>query len=475
MNENNTKINPVCQQMLNCRLTGNITPISWFRNILTGSGKPDVVAIILLSDIVYWYTPVMTRDEHTGDVIGIQQKFQADKLQKTYQEYADIFGFSKNQIKNAIDNLCSQGLITREFRHIKTGTGLAITNVMYIEPIFDNIVKISNKIRSPQKGGGYPPKKLRDIPSKSMGISPQKNGGPPPKKLGDLPLKNGGTYTKTTTKNSTENTAATTAASEAAVVSFENRFPDPVRSLIPEIYQDHKDVLASIETYLQSHGQSYVVAELDYAITHSTKNGGFPAFLNRSLANGWGTENLKVQQAAQNEQLMRKRRQKEKELEAIRAEQQRLADIEKRDRQIDRKFQDTLERLSPSELSRIEAEAWAEAERKTPKIRGQQGQMSAAAKEKLSTLPDHERESLYEAAKTAVNASIGGLLGENHPGFHRAVDNQVLKQIQKRYPLHTPLADLRQKRVKAGATRILKTNVIRRYGLMDSDGARGAR
>ena len=159
MSESPTPINPVCQQMLNCRLTGNITPISWFRNILTGSGKPDVVAIILLSDIVYWYTPMMTRDEHTGDVIGIQQKFQADKLQKTYQEYADIFGFSKNQIKNAIDNLCNQDLITREFRHIKTGTGLAITNVMYIEPIFDNIVKISNKIRSPQKDRGYPSKK----------------------------------------------------------------------------------------------------------------------------------------------------------------------------------------------------------------------------------------------------------------------------------------------------------------------------
>ena len=183
MSENPAQINPVCQQMLNCRLTGNITPISWFRNILTQSGKPDVVAIILLSDIVYWYTPVMTRDEHTGDVIGIQQKFQADKLQKTYQEYAEIFGFSKKAIKNAIDNLCDQELITREFRHIKTGSGLAITNVMYIEPIFENIVKISNKIRSPQKRGDIPPKKVgdiptkkgRDIPTKKWGIIPPKS------------------------------------------------------------------------------------------------------------------------------------------------------------------------------------------------------------------------------------------------------------------------------------------------------------
>ena len=192
MNEHNHQINPVCQQMLNCRLTGNITPISWYRNILTESGKPDVVAIILLSDILYWYTPIMTRDEHTGDVIGIQQKFQADKLQKTYQEYADIFGFSKNQIKNAIDNLVSQNLITREFRHIKTGSGLAITNVMYIEPNIDKIVEIFNKSRSPKKIGGCPPKKLGDIPSKSMGVSPQKVWGYPPKKQGDLPPKSWG-------------------------------------------------------------------------------------------------------------------------------------------------------------------------------------------------------------------------------------------------------------------------------------------
>ena len=471
MSENLTKINPVCQQMLNCRLTGNITPISWFRNILTDSGKPDVVAIILLSDITYWYTPVMTRDEHTGDVIGIQQKFQADKLQKTYQEYADIFGFSKNQIKNAIDNLCDQNLITREFRHIKTGTGLAITNVMYIEPIFENIVKISNKIRSPQKVRGYPPKKLRDIPSKTVGISPQKDMGPPCKKFGDLPPKSGGTYTQITTKNSTENTTTTTTAREVAVVAFEKRFPEPIRSRIPEIYHDHKDVLANIEAYLQSHGEAYVTTELDYAAAHSTKDGGFPAFFRRSLSNGWGTENLKIQQAVQNEQLIRERREKEKEHEARRTEQQRLADIEKRDRRIDQKIQETIESLTPSELGRIESEAWAEAERKTPKLRGQQGQIWAAAKEKLSVLPDCERDSLFEVAKASVRASIGGLLGENHPGFLRAVDNQVLKEIQARYPLKAPFACLRQERVKTEAQRILKTIIIQSHGLLKIDGA----
>jgi hypothetical protein len=45
----------------------------------------------------------------------------------------------------------------------------------------------------------------------------------------------------------------------------------------------------------------------------SAKNGGFPAFLNRSLESGWETKNVKVQQAVQNEQLLRERQQKKRE------------------------------------------------------------------------------------------------------------------------------------------------------------------
>ena len=41
---------------------------------------------------------------------------------------------------------------------------------------------------------------------------------------------------------------------------------------------DAASVLANIEAYLQSHGQTYVESELAYAVTHSTKNGGFPTY-----------------------------------------------------------------------------------------------------------------------------------------------------------------------------------------------------
>jgi len=468
MSENSAQINPVCQQMLNCRLTGNITPISWFRNILTNSDKPDVVAIILLSDIIYWYTPVMTRDEHTGDVIGIQQKFQADKLQKTYQEYAEIFGFSKKSIKNAIDNLCDQKLITREFRHIKTGTGLPINNVMYIEPIFENIVKISNKIRSPQKREGYPTQKRGDTPPKSGGIPLPKKEGHPPKKLGGTPTKNRGTYTETTTEISTQNTTTTTAPTEA-VVSFGKNFPKAICALIPKPYRDHPDVQTRLAEYLKSHGDAYVITELDYSVSHSTKPGGFPAFLKRSLESSWGTESHKAQQVAEDEKCEQERRQREKKRKAHKAEQQRIAAIEEHHRRIDEKIQETIESLSPAELARIKAEALAEAESKTPKLRGQQGQMQAAAKEKLADLSEQERDELYEIANAVVKASIGGLIGQNHPGYQRVVDNQILREIQERYPLKTPLVSLWQKKVKTEAKRILNSIIAKRYGITKLD------
>ncbi len=58
------------------------------------------------------------------------------------------------------------------------------------------------------------------------------------------------------------------------------------------------------------------------------------------------------------------------------------------------------------ELSRIQTEAWQQAEKKTPSLRGQTSQVLAAAKEKLSTLSEPERKSLFEVAKEAVRASI---------------------------------------------------------------------
>jgi|GEM_PF-4877675 len=175
-------MNRVTEQIIKLQspFTGNITPISWYKNIRK-DGKRHLVdgtAIAILSDIMYWYRPTEVRDESTGRLKGYKQKFAADKLQKSYQSYAELLGVPKSEVKRAIDNLVRLNLITREFRNIKTKEGLSINNVMFLEPILENIIKVSHRSN---KGYGT-------------------------EVLGDTPYKLSGTNTKITSENTTENT-----------------------------------------------------------------------------------------------------------------------------------------------------------------------------------------------------------------------------------------------------------------------------
>ncbi|RLC34861.1 MAG: DNA replication protein DnaD [Candidatus Nealsonbacteria bacterium] len=136
-------MNKQCKKLIGVRPEGNITPVSWYKHIKTEKGSVDHVAITLLADIFYWYRPTEQRNEQTGEITGYKQKFKADKLQKSYEAYAGLFGFSKRQIKRAFDNLVRLKLITREFRNIKTDEGLAINNVMYVEINAENIFELT--------------------------------------------------------------------------------------------------------------------------------------------------------------------------------------------------------------------------------------------------------------------------------------------------------------------------------------------
>ena len=60
---------------------GNVVDHEWFNYITFSNGKPHIVAIMVLSEIVYWYRPTVVRDEIDGKVT-YKKKFKADKLQK---------------------------------------------------------------------------------------------------------------------------------------------------------------------------------------------------------------------------------------------------------------------------------------------------------------------------------------------------------------------------------------------------------
>jgi len=141
------KINPICMEMGKINFAGNVNVIhdNWYQHVKTDSGKTDAVALLILSDIVYWYTPTEIRSESTGKTIGYRQKFKADKLQRSYKDFENQFGFSHIQIKRATDRLVAQNLITKEFRTVEYGT-LRMNNVLFMEPVSATIEYITNNI-----------------------------------------------------------------------------------------------------------------------------------------------------------------------------------------------------------------------------------------------------------------------------------------------------------------------------------------
>ena len=235
--------------MARIRITGNITPPRWYKEITRENGKPYLLAVTLLSDIVYWYRPVEVRDEASGFVIGLRKKFKGDLLQKTYEQYADLYGESKRTVKAALDCLEKLGLIKKHFLTITVNNYNKVSNVMFIEifpekiekisieevdhkasvTVSDNAENLSESQEKPIKNGNKSdseggPTKFCTTPYEIMYDPLQYNVTPPTEneiqvlQKNEGPLtENAGTYTKnrveTITDTTTENTTQTTTIS----------------------------------------------------------------------------------------------------------------------------------------------------------------------------------------------------------------------------------------------------------------------
>ncbi len=143
MSNRNATMTATVEEISEINFSGNIIPQSWFNFIKFPSGKPDLLGVMILSEIVYWYRPTEIRDEATGQVIGYKKKFKADKLQRNYQSFADQFGVSKRQVQDATRRLKEAGLITIELRIITLDTGMVLSNVAYFEPVVSKIKQIT--------------------------------------------------------------------------------------------------------------------------------------------------------------------------------------------------------------------------------------------------------------------------------------------------------------------------------------------
>jgi DnaD/phage-associated family protein len=151
-------------KMATLHITGNIIDLKWFKHLRLESGKPDSIALLLLGDIVYWYRPIEVRDEETGLVTGYRKKFAADKLQRSYGAFADAYGYTKDQVKDALARLEVAKIIDLDFRH-PTINGQKLGNVLYIGLNVDRLAEISSPL-PPLNGIGYGDKSADPLPFK---------------------------------------------------------------------------------------------------------------------------------------------------------------------------------------------------------------------------------------------------------------------------------------------------------------------
>ena len=244
---------------------GNIIPDNWYKTVIKENGKAYLLAICILSEIVYWYRPTYDKDEFTGDAI-YTKKFRGDILQKSYSELADLLGESKRAVKAAMDRLEELGIILREFRDLEFSTGGVATNVMYVhlnvqrlrEVTYFNLDGTPVKKKkgrcetsgqnvqksNPQQGENlekkpaspvntHVTKNCRIIPQKNVGyptencdIILQENEGYPtencdisPQKVRGYPTKKCETNTKTTTETTAEITTEITSENAIPIKS----------------------------------------------------------------------------------------------------------------------------------------------------------------------------------------------------------------------------------------------------------------
>ncbi|MGG3116446.1 DnaD domain-containing protein [Bacillus paranthracis] len=199
-------MNNVVLQIGQMNFRGNVIDHGWFKTLTLDNGKPNMVAISILGEVVYWYKPTEVRDENSNNV-RYKQKFKADTLQKSYQQFADSFGFTKRQVKDACDYLKDRRLVRIEFRTVFVN-GTRCNNVMFIEPIPEEIQKISILYWE----NGTPPTLERKRVL-------QPNVPPSYDKTEESPTFKRKTNTEITTKNTTEN------VSSSSIFSFyENNF-----------------------------------------------------------------------------------------------------------------------------------------------------------------------------------------------------------------------------------------------------------
>ena len=167
---------------------GNIIPHPWYQRIRLESGKPDLPAIIILAEIIYWYRPYQTLTK--GGKPLLRKHFDGDMFQCTAAYFSSKFGLTKDQTRKALKRLEEGGYIRREYRDI-VQQGILRNCIMFVEPVPLAILAITHTAVASEAASIMP--------------NPPSPVGDPPSPVGDL-IKG----IEITTEISTETTTTTT-------------------------------------------------------------------------------------------------------------------------------------------------------------------------------------------------------------------------------------------------------------------------
>lgn len=234
-------------------ITGNIIPQIWYKTITHPSGKPYLEAIVILSDIVYWYRPTEVRDERTGEVIAYRKRFKADLLQRSYADLAQQFGISKREATNAVVALEKIGVVRRHLRTIDVNE-TKMANVLFLELVPKALLALTCGEVTP-------------ITFKSDTSHVQK-GDLSRSEVTPLTFKS-----ETNTENTTENTTETSTRDRATVTAPAKAAPEKkgtygcygnvklsdtdLSKLKAEFPADWQERIDRLSTYMDSSGKSY--------------------------------------------------------------------------------------------------------------------------------------------------------------------------------------------------------------------------
>ena len=198
-------ITPTVSAIGKLNITGNVIPVAWLSNIVMPSGRADLKAIIILSEIIYWYRPREIRCDDSGVLIGYKKRFSADKLQRSYSSFTNL-GMTKREAADAIKRLRDLGLVTLELRTITTSDGNRLPNTLFIEPVVEGIEKATYSTLDDNinEDAIAPPEPVIDVTSECN--TPYEGADEVLRETGTPLTSERMTITEITTETATENT-----------------------------------------------------------------------------------------------------------------------------------------------------------------------------------------------------------------------------------------------------------------------------